>query len=695
MTYCLPGMQAWLSARGILDSAVEAIAGKEVLLPIEHLRDEEITDWFAQLNHEALGAARAMSEGQACQVVESVLELRLSGQEHPLTVVWQGGLASVRSAFAHQFRQVFGYFPKSAKLEVVRLRARARSVETTSAVEAFLIEREAKALRFAETYCRGQWCSVPVYEREHLRSGDSFEGPALVSDLYGTLFIEPGWRCVCGSLGTLRLGLSSKPQFSEKLKNQSQPAAVRRALLRNRLEAIVTEMGVQLQRTALSTNIRERMDFSCGLLDDAGRLLLNAPHIPVHLGALGECVRVVLERFDFGPGDVLITNHPAYGGSHLPDVTVICGVFDDQGTLLAYLANRAHHAEIGGISPGSMPVGAENLAQEGVVIAPRWLIKDGKDYFDELEAVLRNAPHPSRNPVENLIDLEAQVASLRRGIFLFEKLLQGISSEELCAFFDFLYQSSRRALWNKLQNSGSVDRSIVQVMDDGSELCVRVRFGLDGCSFDFSGTRNEHPGNLNATPAIVRSVLLYVLRMWVECDLPLNEGLLEGVDIILPHCMLNPVFSENTLDCPAVVGGNTETSQQLTDALLRALEMLAGSQATMNNFLFGNERSGYYETIGGGAGAGPGFDGCSGVHVHMTNTAITDVEVLEHRYPVRCHRFAVRPDSGGCGRYRGGDGLVREIEFLSPLQVSLLTQTRARGAAGLCGGDDGKPDVKC
>jgi 5-oxoprolinase (ATP-hydrolysing) len=375
----------------------------------------------------------------------------------------------------------------------------------------------------------------------------------------------------------------------------------------------------------------------------------------------------------------------------LPDVTLICGVFGPEKNLIGYLANRAHHAEWGGRSPGSMPADATSLVEEGVIIAPCYLIRDGVDHFDLIEQLLSDGPFPSRSVRENRIDLEAQLAALQRGKQLFSALLADYGSATIGTYFKEFYMAGSRALSEAMANVGVIDGHAREELDDGHAIEVKI-FDEDGVLvIDFNGTAAVHPGNLNATPAIVQSAVLYVLRLFVDTAMPLNEGLLDSVKVILPECFLNPAFVNDPSRCPAVVGGNVETSQRLVDALIRALGIMAASQGTMNNFLFGNEHFGYYETIGGGAGAGDGFPGASGVHVHMTNTAITDPEVLEQRFPVACREFSLRRGSGGEGQYDGGDGLVREIAFKEAVSVSLLTQNRLKGASGMNGGGSGMP----
>jgi 5-oxoprolinase (ATP-hydrolysing) len=467
-----------------------------------------------------------------------------------------------------------------------------------------------------------------------------------------------------------------------------RPDAVRLELFVNRFTTIAREMGEMLRRTALSTNVKERLDFSCAVLDPCGRLVVNAPHIPVHLGSLGLCVRRVVAELPLGPGDVAVTNHPAFGGSHLPDVTVITPVFGG-GDLLGYVASRAHHAEIGGTRPGSMPPNASCLAEEGVVIAPQLLVFAGEPRWAEIEALLRGGPYPSRAVGDNLADLAAAVAANRHGAAALETLaeLHGPAAVlHFMAAVEELAEHHARAALGRLP--AGVYRA-QESLDDGTPLAVEVRVAEDRACIDFTGSGGVHSGNLNATPAIVTSVVLYVLRLLVAAPLPLNEGLLGPVELVIPSGLLDPPFPADPRQAPAVVGGNVETSQRLVDLLLKALGLAACSQGTMNNVLFGNEHFGYYETVCGGVGATADAAGADAVHSHMTNTRITDPEVVEHRYPVRVERFAIRRGSGGRGRRRGGDGALRELVFLAPMSLSVLSQHRTVAPYGMAGGATG------
>ncbi|MES1244647.1 MAG: hydantoinase B/oxoprolinase family protein [Acidobacteriota bacterium] len=449
-------------------------------------------------------------------------------------------------------------------------------------------------------------------------------------------------------------------------------------------------MGERLRRTAVSTNVKERLDFSCALLDPAGELVVNAPHIPVHLGALGLCVRRLREVMALDPGDVVVTNHPGFGGSHLPDVTVVTPVHEGPD-LLGFVASRAHHAEIGGIRPGSMPPGARRLVQEGVVIPPIYLARDGEADWEGLHRLLLEAPYPTRAVEENLADLRAAAAANHRGAEALRSLAREHGRAMVLAYMESLKGRAEARLREALARLPGRTYEALERLDDGSPIAVRIQVSADGAVVDFDGSAGVHPGNLNAPPAVVRSAVLYVLRLLIAEPLPLNEGILRPVDIRIPPGMLNPPFPDDPAEAPAVVGGNVETSQRVVDTLVKALGLAACSQGTMNNLLFGNARFGYYETVCGGAGAGPGFSGASAVHTHMTNTRITDPEVVEQRYPVRLESFGIRRGSGGEGTWRGGDGAVRELTFLEPVSLSLLTQHRVEAPYGMAGGGPGRP----
>jgi 5-oxoprolinase (ATP-hydrolysing) len=681
-TILLPADAGLLSAKGIHEALREALVERHLMVSLDVCM-EQLEACMDALQTEAqhlLAMDGVRAERLGAPTV--TIHIRLKGQEHALPVP-VSDKSSIAATFEASFRNTFGYYPSKVELEVVKIQLQLGEIAPPLNLERFQGRSEA----VPTSQVSAGDASVPVFDRRYLNPGDSVRGPAVLKDGFGTAFIESGWKAICGDKGTIEA-----KRVELVTKNTVRTGSpLERTLVLNRLEALVEDMGDQLQRTALSTNIRERLDFSCALLNTEGELVINAPHIPVHLGALGLCVRSCAGQRDWKPGDVLITNHPAYGGSHLPDVTLMTALVDTQGKCHGFLANRAHHSEIGGTRPGSMPADATCLEEEGVIIAPQWLIREGNSRLAEIEGLLRSATYPSRSVRENVIDLEAQVASLRRGSELFFNLAQQYGAETIQEYMGDLLQNAATSIRSLLDSAAIQCGSVRQELDDGHIIQVELRREGEKWIFDFAGSSLQHPGNLNATPAIVRSCVLYVLRLMVDQPMPLNEGLLDPVEIELPTCFLNPLFGEGKGSGPAVVGGNVETSQQIVEALVRLLRLMAGSQGTMNNLLFGDNSFGYYETIGGGGGAGNGFNGSCGMHVHMTNTAITDPEILEHRFPVRCNTFALRAGSGGKGRWIGGEGLVREICFLRPVAVSILGQSRVHGPCGAAGGGDGKP----
>ena len=668
-TILVPKHAGILSAVGLHEAVPEKVFEKQVLLPLdEALPVMEV--WLASLDV-GFGSITRMAE------------MRLRGQDTPLQVAFQSTDELARG-YGLAYERLFGYAPPAGRVvEVVSVRAIVSSLRDDGM-----------------TPPEG---GTPTCAAKHEVPSE----PWLLQDEFSTLVIEPGWLVeeVEG------FGYVLKFVSSDTL---AAPAATM-DLMRHRFHSLVDDMGALLKRTSISTNIRERLDFSCALLDADGTLIASAPHIPVHLGALGVCVRqslgigrraeskgpelanssdplpLALGSLHLQPGDTIITNHPAFGGSHLPDVTLITPVFDEAKALLGFVANRAHHAEIGGMSPGSMPAHASCLEEEGVVIAPRFLVRGGVALFDDIANVLTQARYPTRNLADNLADLHAQLAANRMGV---ERLQELAKENDVRAAMGSILDHSARVMRKRLEQVQ--DCEATETLDDGATIRVSIssnrKFQASGLKLDFTGTSATHPRNLNATTAIVQSAVLYVLRLMLQEDLPLNEGLMRPIEIVLPSgTMLNPDFSGDPARDPAVVGGNVEVSQRLVDTLIKALQLQACSQGTMNNLLFGNERFGYYETIAGGAGAGAGYDGASALHTHMTNTAITDPEILELRYSVRLRQFSIRRGSGGEGRWRGGDGVVREFEFLATLTVSLLTQHRNSGPFGLNGGEDGKP----
>ncbi len=645
----IPGDAGLLSAWGLHRSCKEKILERQVLQPVEVVR----SGWECLLGQLVAEVTDSLGEG-AC-LSRILFELRLWGQDSSLEVEVDSlvGHDELLQVFIARYEALYGYvIPTGREVELVAIRVVAKLGLEDVASEEF-----------------GTTGFSPTRE--------------IRQDAFRTCVLEPGWSWAEGSRGSLRLSKQEGGGISGQWSRE-----VEAELFRCRFESVVEEMGELLRRTAMSPNVKERLDFSCALLDEKGQLVVNAPHIPVHLGALGLCVRTVSGSREWREGDMVVVNHPAFGGSHLPDVTLISPVFV-RGELIAFVANRAHHAEIGGRTPGSMPAAATSLEEEGVVLDPILLFEEGKSRFHEVEAIFRSARYPSRMLSDNLADLAAQAAANHQGVRAMQLLVEGSSREVVGRNMAGLCERANKVMKAQLHAQGNCEWQMEDELDDGTPVRVSLRSSEGMLRVDFAGSGPVHAGNLNATEAIVRSAVLYVLRAWVDEDLPLNEGLLDSVEIRIPEGVLDPPFPEDPSACPAVVGGNVETSQRVVDVLLDALGLQANSQGTMNNFLFGNEALAYYETIGGGSGAGPGWNGLSGTHVHMSNTAITDPEILERRFPVRLRAFSLREGSGGSGEWSGGEGLLREVEFLESMTVSFLMERRARGPGGMEGGAAG------
>ena len=613
------------------------------------------------------------------------------------------------SAFRQTYLREFGFDLTGREIIVDDLRVRAvakspglqkyplaKKDVTPGAVE------QTKCYFMSESSGCGAWQETPIYRLENLGAGQQLRGPVIVMQNTSTILVEPGCSAEITEYGDVVLSVETRT-FRE-IGTQADPVQV--SIFGNLFMSIAEQMGRTLQRTAISTNIKERHDFSCAIFDETGGLVANAPHQPVHLGAMSEAVRqqVKLQGRTLKVGDVLLTNHPIAGGSHLPDITVVTPVWQN-GEAIFYIASRGHHADIGGISPGSMPPFSRTLKEEGACIKTFKLVENG--IFNEagITELLLAPGKITRKPGEpaisgtrllsdNLSDLKAQVAANQRGVDLLLEMVEHYSLEVVQAYMHHIQTNAEEAVGSMLK-ALSVREGLAEVdtvkandfLDDGSEIVLLLTIDhRDGSAiFDFSGTGPEIWGNLNAPRAVTHSAILYSLRCLIDQEIPLNQGCLNPIQIIIEDgSLLAP--SENA----AVVGGNVLTSQRITDVILKAFRACAASQGCMNNFTFGNENFGYYETMGGGAGAGPHWHGQSGVHTHMTNTRITDPEILERRYPVMLREFSVRKNSGGSGKFIGGDGLVREVEFLEPLNAAILSERRVHKPYGLNGGEPGK-----
>jgi 5-oxoprolinase (ATP-hydrolysing) len=669
-----------LSAYGIGQAKTEMVKEKLILRKLPSVLDY-LRSAFNELHDEAL---RSVTDPKQYDVTERLIFLRLSGQETSLEIQYVDSESLVKS-FIEKYRKVYGHWMESRDIEVESIRIvlvekeEGKLLQKASPKKYIPQLTKSKKIFFTET-----WKTSPVFVWEDLNAGAVLEGPCLLISKNSTLLIEKGWL--------LNLDENQNAILHHLKKNKARVIETKEAqleLFTNRFTSIAQDMGALLQRTSFSVNVKERLDFSCALLDAQGNLIVNAPHIPVHLGSMGVCVREVMKVIDMKEGDVIITNHPAFGGSHLPDITLIKPVFVKK-KLIGFVANRAHHAEVGGKKPGSMPADARCLEEEGVVIKPTHLLKKGKAQWSIIRNLLTALPYPSRSVEENIADLNGALASLQHGDQALKKLCVDHGAGEVQLYMNELKKYSAKLMSVKIKELPLKQLRAIEFLDDGARLKVAISKKSNRLVIDFTGTSAVRPGNMNATKAIVTSVVLYVLRLVVNTPVPLNEGLMKHVKLILPTSLLNPTFSADNKKSPAVVGGNTEISQRLTDTLLKAFGLAACSQGTMNNFLFGNTKFGYYETICGGVGASFGFNGADAVHQHMTNTRITDPEILELRYPVRLEKFMIRKGSGGNGKWKGGDGIEREFYFNESLDINILSQHRQQKPFGINGGLPGK-----
>ncbi|MFZ0257018.1 MAG: hydantoinase B/oxoprolinase family protein, partial [Gammaproteobacteria bacterium] len=593
---------------------------------------------------------------------------------------------TVEERFAQAYKSRFGFVMEGKPLVI-----EAASVEVVGRTEAMeepnfnaptvAVSSPAGSIRM---YSRGKFHETPLYVRDDLPPSARIVGPALIVEATATTVVEPDWQAEINAHKHLILTRISAPAKTD-VGTAADPVLLE--LFNKRFMSIADEMGYALQNTAYSVNIKERLDFSCGVFDKHGDLIANAQHIPVHLGSMGEAVKGLIASVEGTPkaGDVYLLNSPFHGGTHLPDITVITPVFKrPTEDLLFYVASRAHHSDIGGTTPSSMPAHSRTLDEEGVWTSGMKLVEGGRLQEQAVLEWLQRGPYPARNPGQNVADLRAQIAANEKGVQGLYRLVEQYSLATVTAYMQHVKDNAEQAVRNIL--AVLKDGRFTYALDDGHE--IRVNVSVDRAQqrarIDFTGTSMQHAGNFNAPRPVCVAAVLYVFRTLIPQDIPLNAGCLKPLEIVIPeNSMLNPRYPA------AVVAGNVETSQYIVDALYGALGVLAGSQGTMNNFSFGNERWQYYETICGGSGAGPEFAGTDAVHTHMTNSRITDPEVLEWRYPVRLERFSIRRGSGGEGRHCGGNGVVRSIRFLTPMTATILSSHRHMPPFGLAGGQPG------
>jgi 5-oxoprolinase (ATP-hydrolysing) len=672
---------------GLADQSVmrEAAVERPLSTPLDAVAerlDALAADAQGELTRQGVSSARVRLHRR--------VHVRYEGTDSALVVPF-GSAAEIQAAFEAAYRQRFAFLMHERALVI-----EAVSVEAVGAGDAPTETRHplgaATSAPVAETvrlFSAGRWWDASLIVREQTAPGQVIAGPAIIAEKNATTVVEPGWRARVTALDHLVL-------------ERVQPREVRRAIgttvdpvmlevFNNLFMNIAEQMGLQLQNTAYSVNIKERLDFSCALFDAEGNLIANAPHMPVHLGSMSESIKTVINEnaARMQQGDVFVLNDPYHGGTHLPDVTVVTPVFDDKGEdILFYVGSRGHHADIGGITPGSMPPFSTRIEEEGVQIDNLKLVERGRLREQEMLDLLRSGPHPSRNPQQNLADLKAQIAANEKGVQELRKMVAQFGLDVVQAYMKHVQDNAEESVRRVI--TSLKDGEFTLPLDNGARIHLKIQVDAQDRSavIDFTGTSDQLVNNFNAPKAVCMAAVLYVFRTLVNDDIPLNAGCLKPLRVVVPEgSMLNP-------NPPAsVVAGNVETSTCITNALYGALGVMAAGQCTMNNFTFGNERYQYYETISGGSGAGPDFDGTSVVQTHMTNSRLTDPEVLEFRFPVRLESYEIRHGSGGIGRHRGGDGGVRRVRFLERMTASILSNGRHSGAFGVAGGQPGKPGV--
>ena len=665
-------------------------------------------DRLAALAHAA--TAELVEQGVAGTSVQCRprVHVRYQGTDTALVLEWPAGgdedpqalVAAIGQAFDAAYRQRFAFLMAGRPLVIEAVSVEAVAAGETTSLPAALqaVPETAPAAPRArvQMHCgtRG-WMNADLHEREALAPGAAVDGPAIVTDRNATTVVEPGWRAVRTAEGALELRRTAPRESAHALGTEADPVMLE--VFNNLFMNIAEQMGLRLQNTAYSVNIKERLDFSCALFDAQGQLIANAPHMPVHLGSMSESIKTVIERNPhMCEGDVYVLNDPYHGGTHLPDVTVVTPVFlqETDARPSFYVASRGHHADIGGSTPGSMPPFSSSIDEEGVLFDNFLLVRDGALREAELRAQLASGAWPARNPDQTIADLRAQIASNEKGVQELRAMVEQFGLETVSAYMRHVQDNAEESVRRVITalSDGQFDLEL----DNGAHIRVRITVDTAAreATIDFTGTSAQLPNNFNAPKAVTMAAVLYVFRTLVDDDIPLNAGCLKPLHVIVPEgCMLNPRSPG------AVVAGNVETSMCVTNALFGALGLMAASQCTMNNFTFGNEQHQYYETISGGTGAGVwtgpdgqvtgGYDGTSVVQAHMTNSRLTDPEVLEFRFPVRLDSYEIRHGSGGAGRWRGGDGGVRRVRFLEPMTASILSNGRRVPAFGLAGGASG------
>ncbi|MCX7260400.1 MAG: hydantoinase B/oxoprolinase family protein [Burkholderiales bacterium] len=677
---------------GVLSAYGMGLADQNVMREqaVEQLLGSEVLPHLQQTMETLTKSAQAEFSQQAVDIthleVHQRVHVRYLGSDTALVVPF-GSLQAMQQAFEKAYQQRFAFLManKPLMVEAVSVEVLLKGEALGEQLHTLNTLRDVPQRDTVKVYANGEWRDAALVVREDLRPGDVLQGPAIIAEKNATTVIEPGWQARVSALDHLVLEryLAKEAQFA--VGTQADPVLLE--VFNNLFMNIAEQMGLQLQNTAHSVNIKERLDFSCALFDAQGNLIANAPHMPVHLGSMGESIKTVIRENakTMQEGNVYVLNDPYHGGTHLPDITVITPVYlDSSKTPDFYVGSRGHHADIGGVTPGSMPPFSTRIEEEGVQINNVLLVERGVLREAEMVALLQSGQYPSRNPAQNMADLKAQIAANEKGVQELRKMVTQFGLPIVKAYMGHVQDNAEESVRRVITHLK--DGSFTLHLDNGAQIQVAIRVNGQArtAEIDFTGTSAQQTNNFNAPTAVCMAAVLYVFRSLVDDDIPLNAGCLKPLKVIIPEgSMLNP------LPPASVVAGNVETSSCITNALYGALGVMASSQPTMNNLTFGNAQYQYYETISGGSGAGDGFDGTSVVQTHMTNSRLTDPEVLEFRFPVRLQSYAIREGSGGAGRWHGGNGGIRRIEFLEPMTASILSNARIHPAFGMAGGSAG------
>lgn len=671
-----------LSAFGMGLADVRAMRENQFGQGIEQI--EAARDVLAELCQAAMAEVKGQGISDTKISTVKMAHIRPAGAQQTLEVPF-GNQADMTKAFEAAHKQRFGFVPQSADLIIEILSAEAIG-ETGETVKLDPDTSGTTSSQTTQMWSGNARHDAPVVDRTQMRKGDVVQGPAILTEPTGTNILESGWRAECIACGCLVLTRNSPLARTEAIGTKVDPVMLE--VFNNLFMSIADQMGATLANTAYSVNIKERYDFSCAIFDKNGDLVANAPHVPVHLGSMSESVRVILRqnKDHIKPGDVFMMNNPFNGGTHLPDVTVITPVFDKEGTRILYtVASRGHHADIGGKTPGSAPPDSRTIDEEGVLIDNFLLVKEGQLRSVQTRELLASGKYPCRNIDQNMADLSAQIAANTTGLKELQKITDQFGVDTVHAYMSHVQANAEESVRRVLDVLHDCEFTYPLDSGDQIQVAISVHKAQRTATIDFTGTSPQNEWNYNAPLAVCRAVVLYVFRTLVGTDIPMNEGCLKPLTLIVPAgSMINP-------DSPAaVISGNTEVSQAIADTLYGALGVIAGSQGTMNNFVYGNDNYQNYETICGGTGAGDGFHGTSAVHSHMTNTRMTDPEVLETRFPVRLDEFSIRKGSGGGGEFQGGDGIIRRLRFLEPTTVTVLSSHRKVSPHGAKGGSSGQ-----